>query len=166
MEWTFLEDKQQLDGASTAKLRDHFREWVKQSAPPRNSSETRPREPNPPGLESSFDNTMSDEYFVQVDDTSLRSIVYKELPPAEANLDIRGHINLVSAEWEPARLEDYHGDRVIEDHFSFPELEGCTEENVGWMRLAGSEVGLSTFERIPHLWYIVYERPPDILYRV
>ncbi|KAL2882727.1 hypothetical protein SGCOL_001938 [Colletotrichum sp. CLE4] len=166
MKWTFLEDKQQLDGASTAKLRAHFREWVKQSAPPRDSSETRPREPNPPGLESSSDNTMYDQYFVQVDDTSLRSIVYRELPPAEANMDIRGHISLVSAEWEPARLEDYHGDRVIEDHFSFPELEGCTEENVGWMRLAVSEVGPSTFERIPHLWYIVYERPPDILYRV
>ncbi|KAK0381135.1 hypothetical protein CLIM01_01492 [Colletotrichum limetticola] len=95
-------------------------------------------------------------------------VVYKELPPAEANLYVRGHINLVNADWHPARLEDYHGEniRVIEEHFSFPAFEGCTEENVGWMRLVVSEVGPSTFQRITHLWYIVYKRPPEIVYSV
>lgn len=109
---------------------------------------------------------MYDEYFVQVDEVSLRSVVYKELPPADANLYVRGHINLVNADWQPARLEDYHEENIIEEHFSFPAFEGCTEENVGWMRLAVSEVGPSTFQRIPHLWYIVYQRPPEIVYGV
>ncbi|KAK1449320.1 hypothetical protein CMEL01_08635 [Colletotrichum melonis] len=96
------------------------------------------------------------------------TVVYKELPPAEANLYVRGHINLVNADWHHARLEDYHGEniRVNEDHFSFPAFEGCTGENVGWMRLVVSEVGPSTFQRIAHLWYIVYKRPPEIVYGV
>ncbi|KAK1513786.1 hypothetical protein CABS01_07192 [Colletotrichum abscissum] len=94
--------------------------------------------------------------------------VYKELPSAEANLYVRGHINLVNADWHHARLEDYHGENicVIEEHFSFPAFEGCTGENVGWMRLVVSEVGPSTFQRIAHLCYIVPKRPPEIVYGV
>ncbi|KAJ0308709.1 hypothetical protein COL516b_003254 [Colletotrichum fioriniae] len=109
---------------------------------------------------------LEDKERFDLDEVSLRSVVYKELPPADANLYVRGHINLVNADWQPARLEDYHEENIIEEHFSFPAFEGCTEENVGWMRLAVSEVGPSTFQRIPHLWYIVYQRPPEIVYGV
>ncbi|KAI3528187.1 hypothetical protein CTAM01_13047 [Colletotrichum tamarilloi] len=47
---------------------------------------------------------MHNEYFVQVDEVSLRSVVYKELPSAEANLYVRGHINLVNADWHRASV--------------------------------------------------------------
>ncbi|KAG7039178.1 hypothetical protein JMJ77_0003464 [Colletotrichum scovillei] len=76
---------------------------------------------------------MYDRYFMQVDEVSLRSVVCKELPPAEVNVYGRGHINLVNANWHPTRLEDYHGEKtcVIEEDFRFPAFEGCTEEIVG-----------------------------------
>lgn len=43
MKWTFLEDKERFDRASTATLCSHFLEWVKQPAQAGSSSDTTPR---------------------------------------------------------------------------------------------------------------------------
>jgi hypothetical protein len=48
----------------------------------------------------------------------------------------------------------------------FDPIDGCTEENVGWMRLAattvvGTEFYVSVFDYPGGGWYVSYKRPPE-----
>jgi hypothetical protein len=48
----------------------------------------------------------------------------------------------------------------------FDPIDGCTEENVGWMRLAAStavevEFYVSVFDYPGGGWYVAYKRPPE-----
>ena len=59
---------------------------------------------------------------------------------------------------------DQHEDEDEDEIFE--PIDGCTEENVGWMKLAaftsiGSEFYLSVFDYPGGGWYVAYRRPPD-----
>jgi hypothetical protein len=79
-----------------------------------------------------------------------------------------GYVNFVDSLWEPM------GDRYFEDGYEPEEdeilepVDGCAEENVGWMRVsvrmafgAYFYLGAGDSEH----WYLFYRRPPhEMLY--
>lgn len=78
-----------------------------------------------------------------------------------------GSVNLVDADWLPLRErcpDEYSDDD--DDEFAYDPIEGCTEEQVGWMMIAGPAIDAKLLgeEMCDELWYVYYKRPDDILY--
>ncbi|KAK7403921.1 hypothetical protein QQX98_010291 [Neonectria punicea] len=153
LEWTFIEDAC-FDGASTQELRAHFLAWrgeafrAEQKAP-------QPRADVPQYGSPRYD------YFIQVDEAALRSIFVE-------NDDDRpwwdgfneGYVNFVNANWKS--LAELGLDPGDEEHES---IHGCTEEDVGWMKMSAGLVGAEFYEAmigVADLWYVFYKRPPAV----
>jgi hypothetical protein len=88
-------------------------------------------------------------------------------------------VNFIEADWDlEAILAQRAKDRieVIDDGLapgdfdeyypSFPEIEGCTEENVGWMKVQFQDLipAFYSYMRDPEMPDYLYTRPPDIGY--
>ncbi|KAL4902737.1 hypothetical protein BDW74DRAFT_157486 [Aspergillus multicolor] len=76
-----------------------------------------------------------------------------------------GHVNLVLADWEPEDgLEDggegWYEEEVLE------LIDGCTQEDVGWMKVSGSGLLPCFFIYLgdPEDWHYKYVRPPEMYY--
>jgi len=56
-------------------------------------------------------------------------------------------------------LDAFEGDSQV-----FPEIEGCTENDVGWMKTSIWSLMPSDYNslRDPDYWKIVYWRPPGV----
>lgn len=163
LEWIFVEDRTALDGASRSQLRERFKEWAAHAIvteQPRAQAETK-QDPEPTfGI-------LRYHYFIQVDEEALQSVL------AAPKLDLygKGFINFVDSRWKP--LGDRPSRSIIEDiedeDEGFDPIDGCTEENVGWMRFAAStafdtEFHVSVFDYPGGGWYVSYKRPPEIAY--
>jgi hypothetical protein len=160
LEWTFVEDRAALDDASRSQLRQRFKEWSAQAIvteQPRAKAETE-RKPEPTFGIPRYN------YFIQVDEEALQSVL------AAPILDIYGEgvINFVDSRWKP--LGDRPSRSVVEgiedEDEVFDPIDGCTEENVGWMRFAAStaidaEFYGSVFGFPGGGWYVSYKRPPE-----
>jgi len=97
------------------------------------------------------------QFFIHVDKGVLQSVV--DRPNIEDfHHDETGFVNLVDARLTPASYHD-----IDEDHE--PEclepIDGCTEENVGWMRISAWMLGWVAYARFqnPNFWYVLYKRP-------
>lgn len=123
--WTVVEDRARLENATKSDVRRMFKEWV-------NSPEAAAEQPNakiPPPLVPMARYL----YCIHVDEESLRSVLD----------DSRDwHVNLVNRDWAPEEEEsdaeesdddEEFPDEVLEANI-WPELEGCTEEDVGWTK--------------------------------
>ena len=76
-------------------------------------------------------------------------------------------IKIVRRDWIPADeepgTEEYDDDEEFPDEADiWPEIEGCTEKDVGWTKaargiVAGDYVNLCN----PEFWYKFYKRPPE-----
>jgi hypothetical protein len=174
LEWTFVEDREALDGASRFQLRERFKEWAAQSIvteQPRTRAETE-RFPEPTFGIPRY------QYFIQVDDEALQSV----LAAPKDDFYEGGFINFVDSRWRPMGdrpsrscmsdsrdIKDGDEDEVIEDEDDdevFDPIDGYTEENVGWMRLAattviGTEFYVSVYDYNSSGWYVIYKRPPE-----
>jgi hypothetical protein len=146
---TVIEDRQLLEGASTATVRDHFRQW---------------RATAPQLEQARDDDTASNlitcspryRYAIQVDEASLRSIIYDAPVPPEIDLTKRGWVKLLDASWQPTLSE-----RI---RYSFEPIEGVTERNVGWMKIPyqnSDEYYVNC--RNLNYWITSYQRPPVVM---
>lgn len=143
LEWTFVEDKETLNGATPIDLRSRFREW----AEPAEQSENPRFKPLALGhLPSS-----RYRYFVHIDEQALRSF----LNPDVASMSMEhGWVNLVDSMWES-----------MEDEEPEEPLYGCTDENVGWMRVPGWSLNHAFYDvlgSLPESWHREYVRPPGL----
>lgn len=74
-----------------------------------------------------------------------------------------GFVNLVDSRWKPL------GSRYprTEDDDVFEPIDGWTEENVGWMRVAARMIDTYLYEAAIDfpggVWYVFYQRPPEVL---
>jgi hypothetical protein len=154
LEWTFVEDRATLDGASIPQLRVRFNQWAAKAVVAEN--------PRAQVQSQGCATAVSGRYscFIHVDKEALQEIV--TWGPG------LGYVNFVDSLWEPM------GDRYFEDGYEPEEdeilepVDGCAEENVGWMRVsvrmafgAYFYLGAGDSEH----WYLFYRRPPhDLLY--
>lgn len=158
LKWEFVEDRATLDGASRAYLRTRFKAWAKDAM----LSEK-------PFLEAGNPGSIIPRYsyFVQVDESALKSVVYEAPQPPDDDFDGEGHVNFVDADWVPMSEwpKEYllHPNQTPEEDLYDP-IDGCREENVGWMKMAAWMVGPSFYEAmydVPEVWYCFYQRPPE-----
>jgi hypothetical protein len=93
LEWTFVEDRAALDGASRSQLRERFSEWSVQAIvteQPRAKAETE-RNPEPTFGIPRY------HYPIQVDEEALQSV----LAAPELDLHGQGFIDFVDSRWKP-----------------------------------------------------------------
>ena len=151
-----------LDGASRSQLRKRFNEWSVQAIlteQPRARAETE-RDPEPTfGIPRHH-------HFIQVDEEALQSVL------AAPKVDVfgEGFINFVDSRWKPLGPTPSRSvtEDIEDEDEVFDPIDGCTEENVGWMRLAaftvvGTEFYVSVFDYASVGWYVSYKRPPEIV---
>lgn len=138
LEWTFIEDRALLEGASKDKLRLHFRSWAERAITIENPRFDRARP------FSDF-NLARYSYFIEVDEEALRSIG-----------NFGSSVNFIRANWEP--------DPDSEDDYE--PVQGCKEEDVGWILLSQQMMvveSLDYFDAPGDAWYTFYVRPPHML---
>lgn len=152
--WTVVEDRERLENATKSDVRRMFKDWV-------SSSEAAAEQPNAKGPLSRVGMARY-LYCMHVDEESLRSVL-------DDSDD--WHVNIVDRDWIPPEEEsdaedsdddEDEPDEVLEVDI-WPEIEGCTEEDVGWTKasegiLAGRYVSLCNH----NFWYTYYTRPPRI----
>ncbi|KAL2856079.1 hypothetical protein BJX68DRAFT_229992 [Aspergillus pseudodeflectus] len=169
----FFEDQARFDGASRDELRVHFKEWradeFSRLAPAdlevvrgtrRGESGPRITMEHPELANSRF------QQFIQVDEESLQSM--REEFEEPVRLYGTGHVNFVYADW-PHDLEDSDEDESqeeYEDDEVFEPIDECTEEDVGWMKVAATGLGPPFFFSLDGIegWQDTYIRPPEVLY--
>jgi hypothetical protein len=170
-EWTFVDDRAALDGASRPQLRECFNNWAAHAIAteqPRAKAEIE-RDPTPTFGIPRYN------YFIQVDDEVLQSVIADpELGPFG-----EGVVNFVDSQWKPLgeRTDPYgvEGHDDCEDYEDYEDedevlgpIDGCTEGNVGWMKLQastsiGAEFYLTVYDYRAGDWYVAYQRPPELV---
>jgi hypothetical protein len=148
LEWTWVEDRESLDGVSREELRERFRGWVDgEMARIRGESG---------GETLGFDPAAVPRYafFVQIDEEALRSVA--------ESWDAEGaHVKFVDANWRPKELSDVEEERLTEE--AYDEIDGCQEHNVGWMRIVPYMLNAEFYDAwcgVVDSWHVFYKRPP------
>lgn len=128
LDMIIVEDSVALEGASTSIIREKFKEWASTS-PQREQGEP-PRDPDWPPVKS-----QRYRYCVMVDSVALESVL--EADPHDYP---DGLVNLIWKDWEP---ETPHPREP-----TYEPLEGCTLQDVGWMRVAYRNVTVEFYDRL------------------
>jgi hypothetical protein len=144
-----LEDRS-FEGATVVSLRENFNEWAMTAV-----IEEQGIDP------SSLFYLKNGRYrfFIMVDQEALDSIL------STPEDDIHGgFVRLVNAEWKPDELDE---EELAERGGPSPEeepLEGCTEEDVGWMKVRWRDSQMPGYLQLDDSlgWDMYYSRPPVI----
>ncbi|KAL9618372.1 MAG: hypothetical protein Q9160_006880 [Pyrenula sp. 1 TL-2023] len=175
---TVIDDASMLDGASTHAIRQHFKEWcarmVHEEQGSQEEIQSRKHEA-PPGV---YELPVRYRFCIAIDEASMRSVISEEG---------ERWVKLIKGDWKPwevtrqkqqhletgpdgiAESLGEHPDLVAEieaeGEEEFPAIEGCTDEDVGWMRVQLVGLMPSSYANLrdPDHWDIVYIRPPDML---
>ncbi|KAJ4371531.1 hypothetical protein N0V83_004750 [Neocucurbitaria cava] len=102
------------------------------------------------------------EYFIKSDKEVLQN-----LPGfLEKGWSMNAFVKIVDADWEPSSTIAA-GDQQIEEQDVFEPIDGCTEKDVGWMRIAPSMLNAEFYHALEGdemAWdHQFYERPPTIV---
>lgn len=156
LDWAFVEDRATLDGISKDQLRVRFKQWA--------SEALRTEQPRVEDHRFGSFGIPRYTYFIDVDEDALKSVAFEAPQPPETDLWGVGYVNFVDAEWKPLSelTEDVGGAREEDVHEA---IEGCTEENVGWMKIASHMIGAGFYQVMmgyPDVWYEMYQRPPGV----
>ncbi|KAL7651895.1 hypothetical protein ACMYSQ_009226 [Aspergillus niger] len=146
---TVLKDRP-LESATVASLRNKFNEWAVTAV-------KEEQEIDPSHLWRLKNGRY--RFFIMVDQEALDSIM------STPDDDIHGgFVRLVNAEWKTEELDE---EELAERGGPAPEeelLEGCTEEDVGWMKVCWGESQTPAYVTLDDsLWWDrYYSRPPVI----
>jgi hypothetical protein len=162
LEWTFVEDRHSLDGVSRDQLRARFKAWKAKAfavEQPRVKDQLNPDFGIPRYT-----------YFIQVDEEALRSVIDEVSEPNPTPwYDCEGHVNLVYADWKP--MSEWRSECGVEtgaedDDEEHEPIDGCCEEDVGWMKITAQMVDVEFYEAMggpPDIWYVFYQRLPQVV---
>lgn len=149
LEWTFIENRDTLENASKDQLRARFNAWAAEAADVENPRRIK----HPYGLYG----ILRYNYFVHVDHDALRSVAYNAPQPPELALDCSGYVNFVKANWVPmSQILLAAGHSLEDDGETYEPIEGCSEEDVGWMRLASINLTAGFYHSMlgwDDIWY-------------
>ncbi|GKZ36876.1 hypothetical protein AbraIFM66950_008109 [Aspergillus brasiliensis] len=154
---TVMDDKTQFDGLTPDSVRAHFNEWAPTAC------ET---EQGVPLADYRWHTTARYGLCIMVDEEALKSVL--DIPLEELNeLNDTGFVILVNGRHEVARASIEESDEKIEDD-DFEPLNGCTWEDVGWMKVCygEAEVYASAHLGASFWWENDYKRPPEIALRL
>ena len=149
LDFRFIEDRSALEDATVAQLRAIFNTW-------RQLPEAQAEQPH-----ATFPVHLSGlpryRYCIRADAEVLRSVCHAPQPPEE-DFEGTGFVHFINAEWEP------DSDDAITDDEKYPPIEGCEEEDVGWVKLASWLTGADGYEMssADDIWHVLYRRPPQI----
>ena len=163
LEWTFVEERGPLNNISKDQLCAHFKKWAADAV---NAENPRRGEQ----LNGTFGMPRYN-YFIQVDEDSLRSVLNEVSQPPKRydKPHDDGYVNLVNASWKRL-LEHIPPNKLTgdleEDIGGLREpIDGCYEDDVGWMKLESMGLDAEFYDAMtgyPDIWYVYYERPPQI----
>lgn len=158
LQWTIIEDRATLDGASKETVRQHFLEWVAAHSVERDGE----------GIDNP--NVISHlprfRYCVYVDADCLNAIRARWISVEPEGYRLRGEVVLINAgpETPPPSLDSDEEDEE-DDEEVYEEVEGCTAANVGWMYTEAYAL-LENYEELAwkgshrEAWRLLYQRPP------
>lgn len=98
-------------------------------------------------------------FFLEIDESSLRSIIDRGAEEA--------HYNLIDSRWEP-RVQGTEDISYEPEDIGEPlePIDGCTQDDVGWMKVKPTILGSSLFWRVEGYldthWEKEYVRPPEV----
>ncbi|KAJ5783866.1 uncharacterized protein N7518_009543 [Penicillium psychrosexuale] len=147
---TVLEDPS-FEGATVATLREHFHPWKK----------TALKEEQ--GVSEDYTPTSGRyRFFITVDQEAMESVLNTPLGGFEEYK--LGHVRMVNAEWKWTDApEEVSEDEDISEPEEFEPLEGCTEDDVGWMNIRWRIVQLPGHKMTEiDDWQAYYVRYPGI----
>jgi hypothetical protein len=138
---TVFEDPSIFDDASTSAIREHFKQWAA-TAPQQEQC-------TGPALSQRY------RYCIQVDAEALESVIHDAPAPPLPDATTDGFVNLIWRDWEPTSDPR----EPVEE-----PIEGCTQEDVGWMMVAYADVMVSMYYYLRDWndWYVEYRRPPEV----
>jgi hypothetical protein len=155
LEWTFVEDAT-LDGASKSQLRERFNHWAAQAfitEQPRAQADAQ-QDPDPTFGIPRYN------YFIHVDEEALQSVLAAPVRDPYG----KGFVNFVDSRWKPMGSERYG---EVEDEEKLDLIDGCTEENIGWMKIASVMIDTELYDAAFTFpgggWYVYYQRPPEVV---
>jgi hypothetical protein len=170
MEWTFnyyngrdildlftltvMNDREHLDGASTAVIREHFRQWcttAPQSEQQQQGETTGGSSEIRPGQSPRY------RYTIQVDATSLQSVVYDAHAAPDPDATKKGWVKLIKAPWQTVPSETLHD--------TYDPIEGVMQKDVGWMKVPYQQVTTEYYVlgRDRNWWLTSYRHPPTVM---
>lgn len=102
-------------------------------------------------------------FFIQVDEEALQSVL-----AASDELYGEGYVNFVDPQWRSLAEQSVNYElRINPDDEVFEPIDGCTEEDVGWMRIASGMIDATWYATVVDFhggaWYAYYRRPPEIV---
>lgn len=149
LEWTWVEDATSLDGISTTALRERFYTWTANEVARQQLGDLDPT------TISRF------SYFVKIDEEVMQNL--KGSLETKSRWSGDDFIKFVDANWEscpPEKQEDDEWEPEI-----WEPIEGCTEKDVGWMRMAPDMLNTDFYDVLPGdgmTWQYFHDRPPAI----
>jgi hypothetical protein len=192
---TVFDEASEFDGAGAERVRRHFKTWREQAfgeeQDRRHFKTWRERafgEEQGTHSEEVETQGQGDDFFdpvfgtratryrfcIQIDEPALQSI----LSPTAESRESTAWVNVIQADWDPeAAAAAREQDRIdhlamdmplesLEDCFEeFPEIDGCTDENIGWMRVHYQGLVPHVYAELnnPDTLVDIYVRPPGVL---
>ncbi|KAL4861149.1 hypothetical protein BDV12DRAFT_191269 [Aspergillus spectabilis] len=156
LDMVFFEDRALFEGASREQLRVHFKAWRDDAFSKLGPSDLRVYHGGwRPGFVMRHPDFMMSRFqqFIQVDDESLQSMCEEFEDPVF--LLGTGHVNFVFADW-PHKWEwkEEEEEDCDDDNEVFEPIDGCTEKDVGWMKVAATGLDPSFFLYTHKVHYI------------
>jgi hypothetical protein len=160
LEWTWIEDKAGLDGISTAALRKRFRAWVTDEIARQQLTKYEP------------DEISRFRYFIKIDQEAMDSFAGMSMSTL---LSDTAYLKIVNSSWEPIpavtvvkveQADEQDDDDWWNQEELLDPIDGCTEDDVGWMRIEPFMIKAyfyETLESSDESWNLFYKRPPRIL---
>lgn len=124
---TVMDNKTRFDGVTPSIVRDYFNQWA------RTACET---EQGVPFDRAQWANTARYKFCIMVDEEALQSVLDIPLEDVDDYNDT-GFVILVNGRWEPELLseEELEGYTSPPPENNFEPVQGCTLEDVGWMKV-------------------------------
>ncbi|KAK6432421.1 hypothetical protein LTR95_011405, partial [Oleoguttula sp. CCFEE 5521] len=144
LEWTFVSDRPTLEGIPMNRLRSLFKTWA--------ATAVHAEQPR------------ATDHVLQLSGPRYNYFVQSVISPTEQDPLRGGLVKFVDARWRPlaeafpGQIEEPDPEDVLE------AIDGCTEENVGWMLISLGMIGAEFYESsysFMDAWYAYYVRPPE-----
>lgn len=143
---TVFDDPSKFDNATTAVVRNHFKQWAATMEQEEQGPISDPKKIRIPGSQRY-------RYCIQVTQQALESVLADDRKKM-------GYVHIILADWEEYSPYE-NGERFEEEEEA---IEGCTLEDVGWIKVPFNSLMpvIWGYLRSDCAWEIEYRRPPEI----